>query len=329
MEETVERALAGERRAMAQLMSLLENDGPETHKIVARIYPHTGNAHLIGITGAPGSGKSTLVARLASEYRRRDVTVGVVAVDPSSPFSGGAVLGDRIRMGELSGDPGVFVRSMANRGALGGLARSTENVVRLLDACGYRRIIVETVGAGQGEVEIAKAAHTVVVIQIPGMGDAVQMLKAGILEIAHILVVNKADFEGSERLKTRLQAMLSFADRENDGQKASSWRPPIVETVATKDRGTAVLVDNIEKHASYLRESGTLDRLERDRVEEEIQAILFQEFIARRLSKVDAKHYETLIERVATREIDPYTAARELLERIKDGRETGHSPPTY
>ncbi|MEA3407822.1 MAG: methylmalonyl Co-A mutase-associated GTPase MeaB [Chloroflexota bacterium] len=309
--------MAGERRAMARLMSLLESDGHEAREITAHIYPHTGKAHVVGVTGPPGSGKSTLVARLAAAYRERGMAVGVVAVEPSSPFSGGAVLGDRIRMGSLSGDPGVFVRSMANRGTLGGLAQTTENVVRLLDACGYQRIIVETIGAGQGEVEIANVAHTVVVIQVPGMGDAIQTLKAGILEIADILVVNKADFEGSGRLKTRLRAMLSFVGKKEEREKKPFWQPPVIGTVATEDRSTAAVIDSIEKHASHLRESGALDRLERDHVEEEIQAILFQDFIAKRLSKVDAKHYEALIERVATRETDPYTAARELLERIK------------
>lgn len=316
MNEIIERALAGERRAMARLMSLLENDGSRVREIMACIYPHTGKAHIVGVTGAPGSGKSTLVARLAAAYRERDMTVGVVAVDPSSPFSGGAVLGDRVRMRELCGDSGVFVRSMANRGASGGLAQATGNVMRLLDACGYQRVIVETVGAGQGEVEIARTAHTVVVLQIPGMGDAIQTLKAGILEIADILVVNKADLEGSERLKTRLQAMISLVEVEED--KEPMWQPPVVRTVATEDRGTEILIDNIEKHADYLRASGTLDALEKAHVEEEIQTILVQEIITGYLSERDAEHYDALIERVVERETDPYRAAQELLKRIRE-----------
>ncbi|MFO7916792.1 MAG: methylmalonyl Co-A mutase-associated GTPase MeaB [Anaerolineae bacterium] len=317
MKETLERALAGERRAMARLMSLLENDGSRIREIMAHIYRHTGRAHVIGVTGAPGSGKSTLVARLAATYRERDMTVGIVAVDPSSPFSGGAVLGDRIRMGNLSGDPGVFVRSMANRGTPGGLAQATGNVVRLLDACGYQRVIIETVGAGQGEVEIARTAHTVVVLQVPGMGDAIQTLKAGILEIADILVVNKADLEGSERLRTRLQAMLSLAGKKG-GKDEPSWEPPVIEMVATEDRGTKVLVDNIENHADHLRKSGTLEKLERNWVEKEIRTILLQDVISKYLTKGDTEHYATLIERVVRREVDPYTAAQELLKRIKE-----------
>ncbi len=314
MKEIVERALAGERRAMARLMSLLENDGSRAREIMAHVYPHTGKAHIIGVTGAPGSGKSTLVARLSAAYRERDMTVGVVAVDPSSPFSGGAILGDRIRMGELSGDAGVFVRSMANRGTPGGLARATGNMVRLLDACGYRRVIIETVGAGQSEVEIARTAHTVLVLQVPRMGDAIQTLKAGILEIADILVVNKADLEGSERLKMRLQAMLSLAKEEKD---EPLWQPPIIETVATEGRGTGALVDDIEKHADHLRESGALEALEKAHVQKEIRAILLQDFVSRYLTEGVVAHYDTLIERVARRETDPYTAAQRLLERIK------------
>jgi LAO/AO transport system kinase len=317
MKEIVERALCGEQPAMARLMSCLEDGGSEAREIVTDIYPHTGKAHVIGVTGPPGSGKSTLVARLAAEYRRREMTVGVVAVDPSSPFSGGAILGDRIRMRELSGDPGVFVRSMANRGALGGLAQATENVVRLLDACDYQRVIVETVGAGQGEVEIANAAHTVVVLQVPGMGDAVQTLKAGVLEIADILVVNKADLEGSEHLKMRLRAMLSFAGGEGRGEKESPWQPPIIETVATEGRGTECIVDSIERHAVHLCETGALSLLQREHVEEEIQAILFQAFVAEQLPKMASERYEALIEQVAAREMDPYTAAQELLEEIR------------
>lgn len=314
MKEIIERALVGERRAMARLMSLLENGGPEAREIMAHVYPHTGKCHIIGVTGPPGSGKSTLVSRLIAEYRQRDMTVGVVAVDPSSPLSGGAILGDRVRMRGLSGDPGVFLRSMANRGALGGLAQGTRDVVRLLDACGYQRVIVETVGAGQGEVEIATIAHTVVVLQVPCMGDAIQTLKAGILEIADVLVVNKADLAGSEHLKTRLQAMLSLA-REKD---EPLWQPPIIETVATENQGTETLVDSIEEHAAHLKKTGALDTLQRAHVEEEIRNILFRDFFARCLNGGDIEHYDILIERVATREVDPYAAAQELLKRIKE-----------
>ncbi len=234
--DLVDRLLAGDRRAVARLISLVENGAPESREALAALFPHTGHAHIVGITGSPGSGKSTLVNQLAKVFRRQGATVGIVAVDPTSPFSGGAILGDRIRMQDLCGDPGVFIRSMATRGALGGLARATSDVVKVLDAFGKDVILVETVGVGQDEVDIAKAAHTTIVVEAPGMGDDIQAIKAGVMEIADILVVNKADREGAERTVAALEMMLDL-----NGHPACGWQTPVLKTVATQDEGIADL----------------------------------------------------------------------------------------
>ena len=210
-ESLVKDLLAGNRRALARTISQVEDDGPESHALLAALYPHTGRGHVVGITGAPGTGKSTLVNALAKAYRAAGKTVGVIAVDPTSPFSGGALLGDRVRMRDLSGDPGIFIRSMATRGSLGGLARATADVITTLDAAGFDRILVETVGVGQAEIDIASAAHTTIVVQAPGMGDEVQAIKAGVLEIADIFAVNKADREGADHAVMALQMMQGLA----------------------------------------------------------------------------------------------------------------------
>ena len=315
MRTLVDAALSGERRAIARLISLVEDGGQVLRRLIPLIYPHTGQAHLIGVTGAPGSGKSTLVSQIALEYRRRGMSVGIVAVDPSSPFSGGAILGDRIRMGALSGDDGVFVRSMGSRGSLGGLAAGTTNVARVLDACGYERILVETVGAGQSEVEIADAAHTTLVIQGPGMGDDIQTMKAGILEIADILVVNKADLDGARRAVSQLEAMLMLGHRHED-DSFGYWQRPIVQTVATKGTGTAELVDAIENHATFLSETGRDRELGLDRAEDELVSILQNELLTDALERLGPADLREAVESVCAREVDPYTAAHTLLERL-------------
>lgn len=309
MNELLEGALSGQRRAIARLISTLENEEPGAREALARLYPRTGQARVIGITGAPGSGKSTLILQMAREYRRRDMTVGVVAVDPTSPFSGGALLGDRVRMQALSTDPGVFLRSMASRGSLGGLAQATSRVIQALDACGYRRILVETVGAGQTEVDVAHLAHTTVVIQVPGLGDDIQALKAGILEIADILVVNKADLSGAEQTLATLRAMLGL-----HSGSTSAWQLPLVKTIATTGAGTLELIDAIERHVAYLLQSGQMQIRERARAAKELEEVLRAELLRRALARWGEERYRQAIERLAAHQLDPYTAAEELLK---------------
>jgi LAO/AO transport system kinase len=341
--DIAKRVLAGERRAVARLITMIENDGKEARGALAELYPHTGQAHIVGVTGAPGTGKSTLVNELAKVYRRGDgqpahspKTVGIIAVDPTSPFSGGAILGDRIRMRELSGDPGIFIRSMATRGSLGGLARATADAIKVLDAAGYEMIFVETVGAGQAEVDIAKTAHTTIVVQAPGLGDDIQAIKAGILEIADIFTVNKADREGADNAAMALQMLLDLdhvsrptlhhgivvearvSCEESDSGPASNqeqgWRPPILKTVALHNQGIEAVVEAIEAHHIYLKESQTLYRRERARIESELNDILGQELMRRLLSRVREGEMDELIERIGRRELDPYSAARRLIE---------------
>jgi LAO/AO transport system kinase len=329
---------------VARLITMIENDGDEARRALADLYPHTGQAHVVGVTGAPGTGKSTLVNELAKVYRggggqpaHSSKTVGIIAVDPTSPFSGGAILGDRIRMRELSGDPGIFIRSMATRGSLGGLARATADAIKVLDAAGYEVIFVETVGAGQAEVDIAKMAHTTIVVQAPGLGDDIQAIKAGILEIADIFTVNKSDREGAENAVIALQMLLDLdhASRPTlhhgmvmesgvscdtsdsglvPGQK-QGWRPPILKTVALHGQGIEAVVEAIEAHLVYLKESQTLYRRERARIESELNDILQQELMRRLLSRVRAGELDELIERIGRRELEPYAAAKRLIER--------------
>ena len=309
----IERLLTGDRRAIARLITIIENDGTEAHEALAALYPHTGRAHVVGVTGAPGTGKSKLVNELAKVYRQRDRTVGIIAVDPTSPFSGGALLGDRIRMRDLFGDPGIFIRSMATRGSLGGLARATADVIKVLDAAGYQMIFVETVGAGQAEVDIAKAAHTTIVVEAPGLGDDIQAIKAGITEIADIFVVNKADREGADSTALALQMILDLNHRSHLSSQGPNWRPPIYKTVALHGDGIGAVVEAIEEHAAYLHESGNLQRRERERVEGELRSILTQEMARSFFAKMDETQFDSLIDRIIRRELDPYSAATLLL----------------
>ena len=277
-ENLASQVAGGSKRALARLITLIENDSPAASEPLAALYKQTGRAHLVGVTGAPGSGKSSLVNEIAKELRRQNKTVAIVAVDPSSPYSGGAILGDRIRMRDLAGDSGVFIRSMASRGSLGGLAHKTGDVVKVLDAAGYQVILIETVGAGQAEVDIAGAAHTTLVVEAPGMGDEIQAIKAGILEIADILVVNKADRQGAESTIRALQAMQRLgqtdtAARFHHGRlldidlednpvesEEKAWDVPILPAVATNGTGVPELVDSIQAHLDYLQRTGELGR---------------------------------------------------------------------
>jgi LAO/AO transport system kinase len=325
----VDRALQGDRRSIARLISRVEDGGPEAWSALALIYPHTGRAQIIGVTGAPGTGKSTLVGELAKLYRksRPARTVGIVAVDPTSPFSGGAVLGDRIRMRDLSGDEGVFIRSMATRGSLGGLARSTTDVVKVLDAAGFDVIVLETVGAGQSEIEVARTADTVIVVEAPGLGDEVQAIKAGILEIADILVVNKADRDGVQSTINALHAMLDLGTAPHGllhhgvlmpsvmpapAKSDERWQPPIIKTIASQGQGIDEVISAVVQHRAFLAAQPQGQQRARLRAAIELETILRETLLARLLQSVGTDRLTALIDQVAARTIDPYAAAEQL-----------------
>ena len=317
MQDIVERLLNGDRRALARMVTLIENEAPPARRYLAELHQHAGRAHLVGVTGAPGAGKSTLVTHLVRELRRRDRKVGVIAVDPTSPFTGGAILGDRIRMMELAGDPNVFIRSMASRGSLGGLSASTRDVVRALDAAGYNPIIIETIGAGQAEVEVMRAAHTVLVVSAPGMGDEVQAIKAGILEIADIFVVSKADKPGADQTVAELAMLLSLDPLRRLHDKSKPyWRIPVLKTSAIKDQGITQLVNAIEQHYQYLVESGMLTNRTQRQVRSEVESLVLHAVILALKAKVTEAEWQQLIEDITTRERDPYSVAIELQKRI-------------
>jgi LAO/AO transport system kinase len=351
IDQLVEGVLAGRRRAVARAISLVEDNGAEAQALLAALHRHTGQAHIVGVTGPPGSGKSTLVNALAGHFRHGiDIhpaqpsdeptlvdtlpRVGIIAVDPTSPFSGGAILGDRIRMRDLFGDRGIFIRSMASRGNLGGLAWATADAVKILDAAGYDLIIVETVGAGQAEVEIARTAHTTVVVEVPGLGDDIQAIKAGILEIADIFAVNKADLEGADHAVVALQMMLDLdasssqtvmhhgrlmeavdkaqqpADKGAGGYR---WQPPIHKTVATRREGIEELAEAILAHRVHLEQTGGLARRERERAAAELETIIQQEVLRQVVARADAVQLASLIDLIVQRELDPYAAGQRLL----------------
>ena len=318
-------ALEGDRRALARLITRVENGGEEARRILSALYGRSGQAHIVGITGSPGTGKSTLVNAMARIYRERGMTVGIIAVDPTSPFSGGALLGDRVRMRDLVGNPGVYIRSMATRGSLGGLARATDDVVLVLDAMGFDRILIETVGVGQAEVDIASSAHTVIVVEAPGLGDDIQAIKAGILEIGDIFVVNKADREGVERTVMALQTMLGLGERmvrhhgrmmrvDVPEEKAHPWKPPIIKTVATRGEHVPDVVDAIERHREHLLRTGEMERREWIRATHELDHVLRDALFQRLVNSLSQDEVNAVIRQVAAREVDPYTAASHLLQ---------------
>ncbi len=332
----IEPILSGDKLALSRLLSHIENDTPEGQKALNQLFPHTGHAHLIGVTGAPGTGKSSLVNHLAFSYRnppenQTPTKVAVVAVDPSSPFTGGAVLGDRVRMRDLTGDPGVFIRSMASRGSLGGLAKATTGIVQAFDAAGYEVIIIETVGAGQAEVDIASLAHTTLVIEAPGFGDDIQAIKAGILEIADIIVVNKADRPGVEITERALKGMLSLAHpvkrvyRHHGRQEIVTphfqptpdeelpWVPPIQRTIATEGDGILELNALIAKHRAYLEGTGELQQRERARLEVELENLLQEALVTRWRNDIQVEAYQRVVEQVVAREVSPRQAVKTLL----------------
>ena len=336
--------LAGDRRALARLLTQIENSAPEADALLPALFAHTGRAALIGVTGPPGSGKSSLVNELAKLYRhgqgaaRPPATVAIVAVDPSSPFTGGAILGVRIRMRDLAGDPGVFIRSMASRGSLGGLARATAEVVTALDAAGFEKILVETVGAGQTEVEIARAVHTTVVVEAPGLGDDVQAIKAGLLEVADILVVNKADQPGADAAAGALRASLDLAmpaarrwagDGHSPGHAPRrqalvpsdappGWDTPIIRTVAIQGAGIEELAAALDRHAEFLRDTGGRQRRDRERLEHELELRLRDRLLAGLRHRLGNGALTAAVDRLVARETDPATAARELAEQAVD-----------
>lgn len=309
----VERARAGEARAVARLISLVEDESPLLREVMAALAPHAGHAQVIGITGAPGVGKSTSTSALVTELRRNGKRVGVLAVDPSSPFSGGALLGDRVRMQDHALDREVYIRSMASRGHLGGLSWTTPQALRVLDAAGCDVVLIETVGVGQSEVEIAGLADTTMVLLAPGMGDGIQAAKAGILEIGDLYVVNKADRDGAEQVRRDIRSMLALADRPE-----GAWRPPIALTVAQRGEGLAEVVTEIDRHRAWLESSGELGRRRTGRARDEIEAIAVTALRARWGDVHGRSELDDLAAAVVAGETDPYAAADALLDSLTD-----------
>ncbi len=334
--EVAARVRKGDVRAAARLMRNLDDADPAAVEVLRALFPHTGNAYVIGITGSPGAGKSSITDRLIGWYRGQGKTVGVVAIDPTSPFSGGAILGDRIRMQDHALDPGVFIRSLATRGSLGGLSRATADVVRVMDAMGKDVVIVETVGVGQDEIDVASLAHTTVVVVVPGMGDDIQAIKAGILEVADVFTINKADREGADRTERELRSMIELRHvtmpMDHDKQHRFSvtgpamaraddytWEPPIVRTIATKNHGFGELAGAIDKHRQHLEGGGGKIAREATRARAEFLSILRERLIKSALERIAREQGELdeLATRIARKETDPYALAEDVAARLR------------
>lgn len=313
IKELIDQFLGGDRRVCGQLMSIVENEGKEASEILNKIYNKIGKAYRIGVTGPPGAGKSTLVEKIASRFRQDKLTVGIVAVDPTSPFSGGAILGDRVRMSELFLDSGVFIRSMATRGSLGGLASKTKEVCDLLDAFGKDIVIIETIGVGQVELDIAKAAYTTIVVLVPESGDSIQTLKAGLMEIADIFVVNKSDREGSDRLALEIEMVLEMRSKSNE------WDPPVVKTIATESTGIEELFQKISEHRKFLQTSNILNERRAQNIRSEIIDLVETKIRQRvwQWEKIKTKLEELVIE-VMRGNTTPFIAADKILEKLPE-----------
>lgn len=310
-EEIVNGVLKGDRRSIAKAITIIENGMPEAQELISQIFPHTGKAHVVGLTGAGGAGKSTLIEKIVREYRRKGKTVGIIAVDPTSPFTGGAFLGDRIRMQELSTDEGVYIRSMATRNYAGGISKATKDAAKILDAAGKDVVIVETTGAGQSEVEIVKVAQTIVVMHAPGMGDEIQAIKAGIMEIADIFVVNKADRENANKTTIDIQAMLQLSN------KKGGWKPPVLKTVALTGEGVPELIEKLEEHRCFLEgDIVCRENLLKTKAEDELLEAI-KERISRTLIdelKREGK-FDELLHEILEKKIDPTSAAEKLVKK--------------
>jgi LAO/AO transport system kinase len=299
--------LDGQFRALARAISWMENGHPQARELMAMVWPHMGRAAVIGLTGAPGAGKSTLTDQLARALRAEGKRVGILAVDPTSPFSGGAILGDRIRMNHIADDPGIFIRSMATRGALGGLARATQDAIDLLDAAGFDVVLVETVGVGQDEVDVVSCVQTCVVVLIPGMGDEIQALKAGIIEVADLFVINKADRDGVEKVEREIEGMKSLSPTR-------SWDPPLLRTVAAQGEGIAEVLTKVREHGVWLRAHGGLQRKAWERARLRFSCLLAEEASRRACARAGQAKVESLIAAIAERHLDPYAAVAEVLD---------------
>lgn len=308
--ELTRRLLNGDKRACARLISIVENDEIQSAKTIKEIYKYTGKAHVIGITGPPGGGKSTLTDKLAKELRKRDKKVAIIAVDPTSPFTGGAILGDRIRMQDLATDPGVFIRSMGTRGYLGGLSKATQSAIKILDVYGADYIFVETVGVGQSEVDIVKTADTVVMVMVPGLGDDIQAIKAGVMEIGDIFAINKSDLDGAGRTAAEVKAMLDLSQNKE-------YRPPVVQVIASKNKDVDILLDEILKHMEDMESAGKLQERREKNARMEIIKLVEIEIMRMILNKADAGDtLDAISKDVALRNVDPYSACEQLINLI-------------